>query len=188
MSVELKKLNFRRFAKNGAEMYGLLESNRTRLSPWFWWADKSVTPNKIRFYLFMALYITDTKRKKIVHKIKSAKSYDEQFFIYNDGKIAGMCGLDNIDVKNKQDAEVWYLTFRGNPFGTADLAIKWIENYCINSGLNSMYAKIQSTNEKSLRLVDRNDYTIESVAQDVQISKRNTNHADIITYKKQLTR
>ena len=69
MSVELKKLNFRIFAKNRAQMYDLLDTNRARLAPWFWWATKSITPNKIRFYIFMILYIADTKRKSIAHKI-----------------------------------------------------------------------------------------------------------------------
>ena len=189
MPVQLKKLNFRTFAKSGGEMYTLLENNRTRLSPWFWWADEKVTPTKLRFYVFMTLYLTDTKRKKIAYKFNSSKQYDEQFFIYNEsGKIGGMCGLDNIDIKNTKDAELWYLTFQGNKFGMADMAVSWVEDYSIDMGLNSLYAKVQSTNEKSVNLMERNNYVLTDIQKNVRISKHNPNLADMFTYKKQLSR
>ena len=92
MSVELQKLGFRKFIANAGKMYSLLESNRARLAPWFWWADKSVTPTKFRFYIFLTSYLTLTKRKKFVHMLNRNKLYDEQFFIYNDnGDLAGVC-------------------------------------------------------------------------------------------------
>ena len=189
MPVQLKKLNFKTFAKSGGEMYALLQDNRTRLSPWFWWADEKVTPTKFRFYVFMTLYLTDTKRKKIAHKFNSSKQYDEQFFIYNEsGKMGGMCGLDNIDIKNTKDAELWYLTFKNNKFGMADMALSWIEDYSIGMGLKSLYAKIQSTNDKSIKLAERNNYTLSDTQKNVPISKHNPNIADMYTYTKILTR
>lgn len=189
MTADLKKLNFRTFAKSSAKMYDLLDTNRIRLAPWFWWADKKITPNKFRFYIFMILYIVDTKRKKIAHKLNHDKLYDEQFFIYYGiDNICGMCGLDNIDRQNEKNAELWYLTFQGTPFGTADTAIQWVEQYSMNLGLDSLYAKIQSTNDKSIKLLERNSYTIKNIQNNVQISKRNSGFADMYTYEKQLSR
>ena len=189
MSIELKNLNVRIFVKNAAKMYDLLDINRARLFPWFWWANEKVTPNKLRFFLFMTAYIADTKRKKIAHKLSPEKLYDEQFFIFNEnGNIGGMVGLDNIDTQNKKDAEIWCLTFRGNPFGIADSAIQWVEEYSINTGLNSLYAKIQSTNDKSIKLIERNNYEIQYFQKCVPVSKRNLELADMYTYVKQLSK
>ena len=188
MSVELKKLNFRIFAKNRAQMYDLLDTNRARIAPWFWWATKSITPNKIRFYIFMTLYIADTKRKSIAHKINQSKQYDEQFYICNDGAMAGMIGIDNIDTQNQKNAEIWYLTFRGNPFCMVDSAIGLIENYSINIGLNSLYAKIQSENRASIQCVLRNGFIHTNTNKCARISKHNLRLADMFTYTKQLVR
>ncbi len=189
MPVQLKKLNFKTFVKSGSEMYTLLQNNRTRLSPWFWWADEKVTPTKFRFYVFMTLYLADTKRKKMVHKLNPEKMYDEQFFIYNEsGQIGGMCGLDNINIKQNKNAELWYFTFKDNKFGMADMALSWIEDYSIDVGLNSLYAKVQSTNDKSIKLAERNNYTLSDTQKNVPISKRNPNIADMYTYTKILTR
>lgn len=190
MSIELKQLNFRRFVKNGAEMYDLLESNRDRLAPWFWWAGRDVTPTKKRFYIFMTLYIVETKRKKIVHKLNPSKSYDEQFVVYNEsGKIGGMVGLDNIDTKINKNAEVWRLFFRGaSPVGT-ESATTILEDYCINKlKLNSIYARVQSTNRACNMFWRRYGYDEKTLEQNVRISKRNPKIADIYTYTKYLVR
>jgi len=188
MSIELKQLNFRRFIENGAEMYDLLESNRGRLEPWFWWAGRNVTPNKMRFYIFMTLYIADTKRKKIAHTFNPSKSYDEQFFVYNEsGKIGGMVGLDNIDTKTNKNAEVWGLAFKGNNETIA--SIKLLEEYCINTlGLNSIYGKVQSQNRASRYFWEKYGYDEKTLEQNVRISKRNPKIADIYTYTKYLVR
>lgn len=187
MSVELKKLNFRRFVKNGAEMYDLLESNRDRLAPWFWWAERDVTPNKMRFYVFMTLYIADTKRKKIAHTFNPSKSYDEQFFVYNEsGKIGGMCGLDNINIKTK-DAENWGLAFKG--YTETMEAIKLLDDYCIDTlHLTSVYGRVQSTNRASMLFWQKYGYDERTLEKNVRISKRNPNIADIYVYRKKLTR
>ena len=188
MSIELKQLNFRRFVKNGAEMYDLLESNRDRLAPWFWWAGRDVTPNKMRFYIFMTLYIAETKRKKIVHKLNPSKSYDEQFFVYNEsGKIGGMVGLDNIDTKINKNAEVWGLAFKGN--NETITSIKLLEDYCINKlDLKSIYGKVQSQNRASRYFWEKYGYDEKTLEQNVRISKRNPKIADIYTYTKYLVR
>lgn len=188
MPIELKKLNFSSFAKNSAEMFNLLESNRDRLSPWFWWAGRDVTPTKMRFYIFMTLYIADTKRKKIVHKLNPFKPYDEQFFVYNEnGKIGGMVGLDNIDTKNNNNAEIWGFAFQGN--AETLTGIKLLEDYCINTlGLTSIYGKVQSTNRASRCFWEKYGYNTKTLEQNVRVSKRNPNIADIYTYTKYLYR
>lgn len=185
--VKLETLNFKTFAKNGDEMWCLLSSNRARLSPWFWWAGRNVTPNKMRFYIFMALYITDTKRKKIMHKINPTKTYDEQFFVYNEqGKIGGMCGLDNINIKTK-DAENWGLAFKG--YTETMEAIKLLDNYCIDElGLTYVYGRVQSTNRASMIFWEKYGYDEKRLEQNVRVSKHNPNTADIYIYRKKLTR
>lgn len=187
MSITLEKLNFRTFAKNVGEMYDLLDLNRARLAPWFWWADEKVTPNKFRFYVFMTLYISDTKRKKIAHKLNPNKLYDEQFFVYNEeGKIGGMCGLDNIDIQNK-DAENWGLAFKVHT-QTME-AVRILDDYCVNVlHLESVYGRVQSTNRASRYFWERYGYDTKTIEKNVRISKRNPNLADIYTYRKKLTR
>lgn len=188
MPIELKKLNFTTFVKNRGEMYNLLEENRARLAPWFWWANDKITPTKFRFYVFMGLYLTDTKRKQLLHKLNPSKTYDEQFVIYTDGgKIAGMCGLDNIDTTNKKDAELWGLAFKGQT-QTIE-SVKILEDYCINTlNLNSIYGKVQSMNRACRLFWEKYGYDNKTVEQNVQVSKHNPNIADIYTYTKILTR
>ncbi|MCQ2562682.1 MAG: GNAT family N-acetyltransferase [Alphaproteobacteria bacterium] len=170
-------------------MYNLLDLNKNRLAPWFWWANTGITKNKMLFYLFMVSYLTDTKYKEIAHALWPFVKYDKQFIIHNDEKqIIGMCGLDNIDTTHNKNAELWYLTFKDTPFGIADEIIQKIENYSINTGLTSLYAKIQSTNDKSIKLVERNNFTLSDIQKSVHVSARNNNIANMYTYKKQLVR
>lgn len=185
--MNLKKLNFKTFAKNANEMYDLLEQNRTRLSPWFWWADEKVTPTKFRFYTFMTLYLIDTRRKKIAHKFNSSKPYDEQFFVYNENsKLAGMIGLDDIDITDKK-AEIWGLAFKGN--NQTLESIKILENYCINTlNLDSIYGKVQSTNRACRLFWEKYGYDKKIIENNVRISKHNPNIADMYTYVKVLTK
>ena len=82
MSVELQKLGLRKFVANAGKIYSLLDANRARLSPWFWWADKSVTPTKFRFYVIFTSYLISTKRKKFAHILHRTRPYDERFVIY----------------------------------------------------------------------------------------------------------
>ena len=186
MSIELKKLNFREFAKNRTEMYELLDANRARLSPWFWWAGRDVTPTKMRFYIFMTLYIADTKRKQIVHKLNPVKLYNEQFFVYNEsGKIGGMVGLDNIDTQTNKNAEIWGLAFKGNK--ETLVAINLLEDYCINTlDLKSIYGKVQATNRASRYFWEKYGYDTKTQEHNIRVSKRNPNIADIYTYTKYL--
>lgn len=190
MSVELKKLNFRRFAKNGAEMYDLLDVNRTRLLPWFDWAGKDITPNKSRFYIFLSLYMLQTKYKKFMHKINPSKFYDVQFIMYKDEKIVGMCGLDNIDAKNKGDAELWFLTFDGTPYGTVDYAIQQIESYGADTAsLKSLCAHVRPDNTKSYKaLQDRNGYTTDGSQYTRLIGNFPKKYGPVYVFKKTLTK
>jgi RimJ/RimL family protein N-acetyltransferase len=187
MPIELKQLNFTTFAQSGAEMYSLLEQNRARLAPWFWWASEKITPTKFRFYAFMALYLANTKRKQLAHKFNPLKQYDEQFFVYDEhGKIGGMVGLDNIDTKNK-NAELWGLAFKGQT-QTIE-SVKILEDYCINTlNLNSIYGRVQSTNRACRLFWEKYGYDKKTLEQNVQVSKHNPNIADMYTYTKILTR
>ena len=187
MAVELKKLNFRMFAKNKAKMYDLLDANRAILVPWFWWANEKVTPNKFRFYLFMILSIADTKRKKIAHKLNPENLYDEQFVVYDCQEIGGLCGLDNIDTKNNHNAEMWGLAFKGHK-ETIETA-KLLEKYCVDVlGLKSFYGKVQSENRASRFFWVRYGYDSRIFEENVRVSPRNPNISDMYTYTKQLVK
>ena len=188
MSVKLKKLNFRVFAKNSTKMWELIDSNRNRLAPWFWWASKKVTPNKFRFMLFMTLYIADTKRKKITHIINPTKLYDEQFFVVDEANNIGGCvGLDNIDTTNNKSAEIWGMAFKRRS-NTGDV-FKILENYCINElNLKSVYTRVQTTNTACEFFWELCGYDTKTVETGVRISKRNPNIADMYTYTKSLVK
>ena len=187
MSIKLEKLGFVTFAKTCDQMYSLLQRNRARLAPYFWWAGEDITPTKFRFYAFMALYLADTKRKDILHKLNPTKVYDEQFVVYNqDGQIGGMVGLDNIDTTNK-NAELWGLAFKGQTQTLESVNI--LEDYCINTlNLDSIYGKVQSTNRACRLFWEKHGYDNKTVENNVRVSKHNPNIADIYTYTKILTR
>ena len=188
MSTEIKKLDFLTAMKNGTTAFNLLNSNRARLSQWFWWADEKITPNWYSFYLFLMLYLFETKRKKIEHKIHPIVVFDEQFIIFNDGKMAGMCGLDNIDTEMHKNAELWLFTFAGNHFGTADSALKLIENYSADMKLNSLYAHVQLQNDKSQECLARNNYAKQEKPENALVSKKPVKIAPVYVFKKILTR
>jgi len=190
MSVDLKPLNWNFIKHNYTEMYDLLDANRTRLLPWFDWAGKDITPTKSRFYIFLSLYMLQTKHKKFMHKINPSKFYDAQFIIYLDDKIAGMCGLDNIDAKNKGNAELWFLTFDGTPYGTVDYAIQQIENYGANDAkLQSLYAHVRPDNTKSYKaLQDRNGYTTDGNLYTRLIGNFPKKYGPVYVFNKNLTK
>ena len=186
MSVELAKLNFRTFVKHGGEMYRLLDSNRDILRPWFWWAGKR-TSTKLRFYIVMLLFLADDKRKKIAHKIDATRLYDEQFIVYNNnGQIGGMCGLDDIDITERKNAEIWGLAFKGNK-ETIE-SVKILENYCVETlGLTSIYGKVQSTNIPSRFFWGRYGYDNKTVQRNVRVFDSTPKLIDIYTYTKYLS-
>lgn len=189
MAVKLKKLNFCTVVKNGTEMCDLVMSNRARLSPYFWWTDEKLTPNKLALFMFVILYFMDIKYKKVVHRLNPQKLYDEQFVIYNEkGGVAGLCGLDNIDIATQKNAELWFLTFKGNPFGTADSAIRWVEKYSASIKLDSLYAHVQLSNDKSKECLKRNNYTIQDETKEVMISKIPYRTAPVQVFTKILTK
>lgn len=188
MKVQLKGLNFRTVLPRMGEMYRHLEVNRERLAPWFWWAANSVTPNRARFSLFVVAYILSSDAKKLVHKFNPKKLYDEQFVIFVDDKVAGMCGLDNIDIKNNKNAELWFLTFKNNPFGIADTAIKQVEDYSINIDLNSLYAHVQPDNDKSKKCLSRNNYTAQPETKNALVAKMPDKFAPVYVFNKVLTK
>lgn len=156
--------------------------------PYFWWATSKVTPNKFRFYMFLSLYIINTKCKKIAHKLNPACKYDEQFIVYNErGEIGGMCGLDNIDTKNNKNAELWGLAFKGN--NQTIESVKILENYCIDKlNLNSIYGKVQSNNIACRYFWERYGYDSKTEMKNVPISEHNPKISDIIIYTKYLSR
>jgi len=158
MSVEIKKLNLSRAIKNGAEMWKRLESERNRFSSWFDWANKQITPNKLRFYMFLGGFVLYKNATKLNHLLNHGKTYVESFIIYDDGTPIGMCGLDWINTKDKT-AELWGLTFSGHG-GKVDSAISLIQDYAaFNLGLTSLHANVMPNNEKSIKCMNRNGYT-----------------------------
>lgn len=185
--LKLEKLDFKVLAKNGDAMYELLDTNRARLSPWFWWADEKVTPNKLRFNMFMVLYILSTKYKEFTHKLNPIKTYDEQFLVRDkSGKIGGMMGLDNIDLTNKK-AEIWGFAFKGNTETVP--ALRLLEDYCINAlQLDSVYGKVQSENRASKYFWTKYGFDSVELEKGVRVSSHNPTISDIYTYTKVLSR
>jgi len=188
MSIMLKKLDFRVFIKNGAELYRLLDTNRNNLTPWFWWAGDRKTSTKFRFCWFMILLLADAKRKEIAHKINSEHLYDEIFCVYNNkGQIGGICGLDDIDITKEKSAEFWGFAFKGNK-ETIE-SVKILENYCVETlGLKSIYAEVQSDNMPSRLFWKRYGYDNRSLARRVLTSNNRPKFTDIYTYTKYLSR
>ena len=189
MEINIKKFNLRNSLPIMGEAFCLINSNRKRLEPWFWWTGAKVTPTKTKSIIFMLLYLLDTKRKEFAHKFNSEKLYDEQFLIFVDDKFGGMIGLDNIDIK-KRDAEVWYFVSSDNEgYGIATESIKYISDYSLkHNKLNSIYAKINTQNNRSINLVKKNGFVLDRIEYGVPTSRRIPKIADIMTWTKQLVR
>lgn len=189
MNVNLHKMTFSSVYPKLDEFYNILVENRERLKPWFWWANEKVTPNKMRFALFLTLYLCNTKRKEIVHKFDFKKLYDEQFLIYTDNTFKGMMGLDNID-NIKNNAELWGWVSRGEKtVEIVDAGLRILENYCVeNKKLESLYAKTQLSNKPVRIAAIRNGFKQKNIEYGVRISARNPGLSDMITWEKQLVR
>ncbi len=186
--IELKPLNFKTLFRQSYDFYQLLEHNRNRLAPYFWWASAQVTSSFPKTFLFITGYILDTYRKRILHKINSAP-YDEQFIIMSDNNVSGMIGLDNI-CTSAHDAEVWcFVSHEQEGRSVATSALQKLEEYSVNTlGLDSLYASIVHTNSKSKRILARNNYCITDIKHNVPISRRNPTLTDLIYYRKSITK
>ncbi|MDR0319674.1 MAG: GNAT family N-acetyltransferase [Rickettsiales bacterium] len=178
--IELKKLGFTTLLPNAGEFYEKLDDNRARLDPWFWWMSRKTTPNFPRTILFAALYILDTKRKKIMSKV-----YDEQFLFFNNGKFAGMGGLDNID-HIKKNAEIWGFVLKGNEWNGASAAgLKILTDYAFDAkGLDSVYAKTSTDNLQSEKFMRHNNFSVQKIERGVPTSARNPKITDLTTWEK----
>lgn len=189
MKTEIKNFNLRNALPIMGQAFDVIKTNRQRLEPWFWWTSSGVTPNKTKTIIFMLLYLLDTKRKEIAHKLDAKKEYDEQFLIFVDGKFGGMMGLDNINMA-KRDAELWYFVSSENEGrGIASESIQYLENYSLNENkLNSLYAKVNTENTRSRNVLERNNYVCTDIKYKTRTSKRNPKIADIMIWEKILTK
>lgn len=187
MKTEIKKFNLKNSLPIMGDAFDVINTNRPRLEPWFWWASADVTSSKAKSIIFMLLYLLDTKHKEIIHKFKSEYEYDEQFLILVDGKFGGMMGLDNINMA-KRDAEVWcFVSSENEGHGIASESVQYLENYSLNENkLNSLYAKVNTENVKSRNLFERNNYVCTDIQHKIRTSKRNPKIADIMTWTKEL--
>lgn len=188
MKITLQELNFSTLVRYCRDFYHVLDENRSRLTPYFFWASKQKTPDFMTTFAFVTMYILDTKYKYMLYKIRD-KEYDKPFVILNNSHVAGMIGLDKIS-KQKHDAEVWYwVSDKNEGKGVATNAIEQIENYSINNlGLDSLYTCVVRTNEKSKKLMQRNKYNITDIKYGVPISVRNPRLVDIVHYRKTLSK
>ena len=188
MDIELKKLDFALLWRHSHDFYRVLDSNRARLESYFFWANKNVTPTLSKTVLFMVAYVVDIYYKNIKHKITNSV-HDAPFVIMRDNSVAGMIGLDNISPIS-HDAEIWFWVSQENEgLGVATQSIKKIEDYSLNQlNLQSLYASVVHTNERSKSILARNNYTIEDIKHNVPISKRNPTITNLIKFRKSITK
>lgn len=188
MSIKLQKLSFTTIVRYAHDFYHVLDTNRERLTPYFFWTPRHITPNFTQSLAFMFLNLFQAKIKYIEHKIY-ATTYPEQFVILNQNKVAGMIGLDKID-PFLHDAEVWYWVSHPNEgHGVATNALKQIEEHSSATlNLNSLYACVVRDNERSKKMLEHNQYEITDIKYNVPISERNHRIVDMLYYRKKLER
>ena len=188
MKIELKKLNFAMIMRCAHDFYRIVDKNRERLAPYFFWAGKGVTPNLSSTVLFMVAYVCTVSFKRIKYKITN-DAYDIPFIIMRDDSVAGMIGLDNISPIS-HDAEIWFWVSQENEgLCVATQSIKKIEDYSLNQlNLQSLYASVVHTNEKSKAMLNRNNYVVEDIKYNVPISGRNPTITNLIKFRKYITR
>lgn len=188
MSTELQRLNFATVIRYASDFYRVLDANRDRLIPYFFWASKRTTPDFAQSLAFLLISLFQSKIKYIQHKIY-ATPYHEYFIVLNQNKVAGMIGLDKID-HFLHDAEVWYwLSSNDEGHGIATNALKQIEEHSSTAlNLNSLYACVVRDNERSKKMLERNQYEIIDIKYNVPISDRNRRIVDMLHYRKKLER
>jgi hypothetical protein len=82
---------------------------------------------------------------------------------------------------------MWGLAFKGQT-QTIE-SIKLLEDYCIGTlKLNSIYGRVQSSNRACRLFWEKYGYDTKTVENNVRVSKRNPNIADMYTYTKILIR
>ena len=187
--IQLKKLGLVTFVLNASALYAVLENDRERLSPWFWWAGMTITPNFHKAALFMILYIIDTKRKKAAHLLSEEKLYDEQFLVFYNGAFSGMIGLDHINTYQK-NAEIWgFIAKENEGKGVMSSALQILHAYAaVEKELTSLYAKIAAGNKRGENPLKINGYNPVNVEYNVPTSTRNPTITDVTIWKKILAR
>ncbi len=186
-SVELQKFGLRTALPKISQMYNLVDDNRARLAPWFFWANKQMTGAPQVAFLFFLFFLMKTKYKKLLNVFDNSSKYYETFFIMVDNEIGGLAGLEDIDEKNKT-AEGWGLLFRKyEGRGVSTDAMKLFEEYSIDSkNLTSLYAKTSAGNKLSELMLKRNGYEIKSIEYGVPVSRHNPKITDLTTWIKHL--
>lgn len=188
MSIKLQKLNITTIARYAHEFYHVLDANRERLTPYFFWASKNTIPDFAQSLAFMVINLMQIRYQYVIHKFFDTP-YHERFVILNQNKVSGMIGLDKID-PFFQDAEVWYwISDQDEGHGVATNALKQVEEYSTNVlNLDSLYACVVRDNEHSKKMLKRNQYEITDIKYGVPISERNHRIVDIVHYRKYLER
>ncbi len=159
-NITLEKVKYKNLFERRNEFYQIIDSNRDRLYPWFYWASKFYTGNIFKTLAFFSLYLLNSKADELICKIDKKYFYDEMFFILRDNKLIGASGLGNIS-KNTE-AEVWmYISKDNEDQGIASQSLKMTEKYSYDiKNLKSLYATTMPDNLKAERTLKTNEYRL----------------------------
>lgn len=152
MSVELEEFSLRHFIPQFREFNSVTKENRTRLEPYFWWARATA----ITHIVFIMSGILAEKLSQIAHDLP----YNKKFIIRQDGKFAGVVGLDDT-TQNAPRTELWiFVTREKTGAHIASNAIKLIEEYASTKSVDEIYARVEYGNWPSRGMLQKNDYKI----------------------------
>jgi RimJ/RimL family protein N-acetyltransferase len=139
------------------DMFDLVNAERDRLEPYFYWMrmkimGKKLTESKLGAALFATYYTISSKLKK--HKTWVA---------YKDGKFAGMIGFEDL---SKSDASIWeFCTKDMEGKGFTTQIFKLIEDYLFNTkNLQEIFVAIEPDNKRSLTLAKKCGYEFDEPA------------------------
>lgn len=150
MNIELEDFSLCHIGRQFREFDSAVHDNRTRLTPYFWWAGE----NKITQFKFIFYTIVAEKMSRILSDLP----YNKKFIIRNNGKFAGIIGLDNVSQCSPR-TELWiFVTRESAGQQIASNAIKLAEKYAQEKHINKIYARTKVKNTASQRMLAANGY------------------------------
>lgn len=152
MSITLEDFSLRKIVPQFCEFNSAVRDNRDRLTAYFWWASAS---KYVQFkFILVALLI-----EKFVKHFCDLP-HNKKFIIRENGKFAGIIGLDGLSMDAPR-TEIWiFVTREYSGKHIASYALKLAEEYARRQNVDKIYARTKQTNVRAKQLFASNDYDV----------------------------
>ncbi len=132
-----------------------------------------VNDNRDRLYLYFPItmkFVTDKKgsQKYINSKIESAKKNQQFAFLIedkNNNKLIGYIIAKNFNHQKKECELAYWISKNEEGKGIISFAVRELVSFCFERlKLHSIYLRIDPQNPSSIRVAEKNNFTLEHIA------------------------